>query len=91
MKRTIFIIKDEDQEPEDFPPFLQKFEDQKHIQILFLRKGNKSLAKWLQIRNLMVVGESPDNINSQDGTTFQFLSYQDFLEKIFEVDVPLVF
>ena len=89
MKKTIFIIKDEEQEPHEFPSFLQNLEDQEHTQILFLHRENKSLENWLQIQKLMVVGGNPENIK-QDGTTLQFLSYQDFLEKIFEVDVPLV-
>lgn len=90
MKKTILIIKDEGQEPEELPSFIQKLNDQKHTQILFLHKENKSLAKWFQIPNPMVVGQWSENRVSQEGTTFQPLCYQDFLEKIFEVDVPLV-
>ena len=84
MKKTLFIIKNQDSV--DFPSFYSKLGGNDQSFFLFLDQSSHS--NWSFIPDPMVLKDSSKSL-TPTGKNKQ-VTYQDMLEKIFEVDVALV-
>ena len=88
MKKTLFLIKGPGQEAEAIPSFALNLTNQEHTEIILLHSG--SIPKWSSTQNIMVVDQNIGEKESQEGKNLILLSYQNVLEKVFNVDTALV-
>lgn len=88
MKKTLFIIKDQGQDPEELPTFYSKLAGREEGHFLLLQPSDP--AKWSFIPGLMVLKNSSKNTFPPKETHMEQVTYQNVLEKIFEVEVALV-
>lgn len=86
MKKTLFIINH--QGSEDLPTFYSKLADREQGHFLLLQRGDP--AKWSFIPELLFLENSSQKVSPSKETNLKPVTYQDVLEKIFEVEVALV-
>ncbi|MGD9852033.1 MAG: hypothetical protein AB7T38_12260 [Nitrospirales bacterium] len=88
MKKTLFIINDQGQESKELPTFYSKLAGREQGHFLLLHLSDP--AKWSFIPSFMVLENSSKNTFPPNETNMEQVTYQNFLEKIFEVEVALV-
>lgn len=86
MRKTLFIIKSQGQNSENFPSLYSQLSGKEHSSFLFLHQS--SHTDWSFIPHPMILKDSSKNITPSEKE--KLVTYQDMLEKIFEVDVALV-
>lgn len=88
MKKTLFIIKYPMTDLKEVSFLMFHMASSVHSQVLLLNPAQ--ISEWASIPNLMVVGQTSDDSFSSMGKTFNQVTYQGILEKIFDVDMALV-
>ena len=88
MKKTLFIIKHPMTDLKEVSFLMFHMASSVHSQVLLLNPAQ--ISEWASIPNLMVVGQTSDDSFSSMGKTFNQVTYQGILEKIFDVDMALV-
>lgn len=86
MKKTLVIIKN--QKSVSLTPFIKDLVSQDNSQILFL--DEKSVPQNWEVLNFLVLDSQGNNQLSSKEHKFEKISFQGFLEKLFEVDLALV-